>query len=388
MPPDLDVASVLIWCADGRFEPDAAAYFRGLEDDPASTDHQIVHYDLEISICGGADRFGHFSYHLLHDIGFPPSRSQGPIQEWALAQNAVVGASHSQLFASGYDEFPSLLLGGFAPLEAPIAFALGRAHYVSFQPPGRGWRFLWYTLLDSGLRPSIGSTSDSNCQGIPIGRQRTYARLDGPFSYESFVRAVAAGSVSVGTSGEGFLEFSVDEAETGEQLDLSAMGVVTARARLILPRSHTNVGVLEIIRNQEVVAFQSYAQAGGEVVLEAEVEIAESSWLSARTESTHAGAVFALVDDAPIRSSVDSPDYHVRYLDWLEAAIVEGTFPDIGPSDDDQILADIDLARAIFQQIRIEAIEVSQPGAASRAVTTVIVLALLRRWGRHERYRG
>jgi hypothetical protein len=379
MPSDLNVASVLVWCAGGHFMSDAMAYFLGQQDAPVSTPTQIVHYDLEVSSCGDADRLAHGSYLNLADINFPTSTYQGPIQDWAKDQpGTVIGVDHASLFASGYGTYPPLD-SCCVPFEAPLSVALGRADFISYQPlpadPGP-FRFLYYTLLDTGFRPGLASGSDASCLPFPLGSMRTYARLDGGLTYPNYTAAIAAGRTVVVEDTDNFIEFTVDSVGTGEQLDVALGGTqVELRARLIAPQSVAISGTLEIVKNHQVVASHPYSNLTGEYVLSVFDTVDKSAWYAARTAKSHTGAVFAILADAPIRANVESPTYYLDYMDWLENLVVTGFFSSSSPIDETALLADIAAARAIFEQIETEAMP--EPGSATGLAAGIAALMWL-----------
>lgn len=379
MPPDLNVAAPLLFCYHPlTFERDLL-HFRGKQDNPMSTAGQIVHYDLEVSHCTGADRLGHVTYLDLADIAFPQANYQGPIQDWAHAQGAVAAADHVQFFASGFHEFTPKRPA--AQYEAPVGVALGRVDFLMYQPTyTEPWRFLWYSLLDSGFRPGIAASSDAGCLPFSVGEARTWARIEGGLSYAKFVRAVAAGRVVVAEGDNGFIDFQVEGVGTGEELALAAPGAqVRVEARLILPDHAPRGGLLELIRNHEVVAQRAYGQQGGVVELGLVDTVAQSSWYAARTAEIHSGAVFVTVAGRPIRASELSPAYYVAYLDWLEQRIRTGFFEQAEPTDDRALLADVAEAREIFEGIRREAVALPEPSDAWLSGLALGALALLRR---------
>jgi hypothetical protein len=106
------------------------------------------------------------------------------------------------------------------------------------------------------------------------------------------------------------------------------------------------------------VAAQAYSQTGGEVLLTTDLTIDRSSWLSARTEKSHAGAVFAIVNGNPVRPTTDSPQYFVDYMDWLTGLVQDDVFDQLTPEDKAALLVDIAAAKSVFQQILSEAQQV------------------------------
>lgn len=378
MPSDLNIAGVLLWAGGGHFEQNAADYFWGQEDNPISTPNKIVHYDLEVSAFRLADRLGHVGYVYLNDIDFPRVGYHGPIQTWAKAQGAVIGSDHSQAWTSSLNQFPPIEWC-CAPYATPVDVALGRVDYLTYQGPQRArWRFLWYTLLDCGFRPGITASSDASCL-YTIGSYRTYARIIGPLTYEKFVRAVAQGRTVAVEEGDNFVHFTVNQTvEVGDQVDAISGQPLILQARVILPNNMPRTGVVEIVRNGLVIASQSYSQTGGEVTL-TELEIAgRSSWYSARTAKSHAGAVFVEVNGEPIRAAAGSADYFVRYMDYFRQTVEGDFFYQLTAGERAALIAEIDQAKGIYETIRDEALE--QPTSVADAMDSALPAGGGRAW--------
>ena len=101
------------------------------------------------------------------------------------------------------------------------------------------WPFIWYAMLNCGLRATLvgASAKDSNC--VPLGAVRTYARLlpNQPLTYRNWIEAVRAGR-TVATNGPLVL-LDVEGHNPGEtiNLDRSRPLRVTAQARSLTPLS-------------------------------------------------------------------------------------------------------------------------------------------------------
>lgn len=363
MPAGLNLVSVLLWNGGGLFEQNAQDYFRGRADHPVSLPQQIVHYDVEVSAFGLADRLGHLSLLDLTAIDFPRAGYHAPIQDWARAQGATIGSNHSQAWTASYQEFPPIAWC-CTPYETPVGIAHGRVDYIEFQgvePELRDrWRFFWYSLLNCGFRPGLAATSDSWCIH-PVGSYRTYARLDGAFTYQNFVKAVTRGR-TVAVEDEGaFIHFRIGAVEVGGEIAASRGQQLSLTARVLFPAGVLSAGNLEFIRNGEVIATRPYSQFGGEMVAAEPITALRSSWYSVRTARSHAGAIFVLVDRFPVRPSAQAPAYYMSYMDYLDAAVRGDFFYQLQAAERDSLLADIGRARAIYARIRDEAL--AQPVA-------------------------
>jgi hypothetical protein len=138
----------------------------------------------------------------------------------------------------------------------------------------------YYRYLNCGYRlPLVGGT-DKMSSDVPVGIYRTYAQLgEGEeFNYTNWCKSVVAGRTF--HSGGPILRFSVDGHAIGDTLQLPGNGgtlTVTAQADCIFP-----IHCLEIVLNGRVVAAAEEADGTRHLELEAQVEVAEHSWLAAR----------------------------------------------------------------------------------------------------------
>ncbi len=262
-----------------------------------------------------------------------------PILDFFRAQpGAVAGYPHV-----AWPESTSIP-GGFPPLDpgltrlhpllAPMDVALGRVDFlgtadvgaVATQITPHPWWGLWYKLLSAGQRVSIAGGTVAQCYvGISGLDARTWVRLESePFTYEKWLRAFAAGRVSIADGPSDFLELRVGSAQTGEELQLPGAGLVVAEATLFtgVPRT----AEIEIVQDGKVVASRAVQLTGpGSHTFRAALTVNESSWIAARTRKAHTGAVFAIVAGRPI-ADPDAAEYFrafgvylTSYLDLAKA---------------------------------------------------------------------
>jgi hypothetical protein len=123
-------------------------------------------------------------------------------------------------------------------------------------------QFIYFQLLECGLRipPSAGSGSGSAPN--PVGYNRMYVHVDGDFSYEKWWQSFRAGQVVI-TNGplmrptvEGELPGHVFQAEAGGQFDFKIGLIISIR---------DPISYLEIIKDGQVaesVRFDEYAKSG------------------------------------------------------------------------------------------------------------------------------
>ena len=123
-------------------------------------------------------------------------------------------------------------------------------------------QFIYFQLLECGLRipPSAGSAS--GLAPNPVGYNRMYVHVDGDFTYEKWWQSFRAGAVVV-TNGplmrptvEGELPGHVFQAEAGTSLDLEIGLTLSTR---------DPISYLEIVKDGEVadsIRFDEYAKTG------------------------------------------------------------------------------------------------------------------------------
>ncbi len=149
----------------------------------------------------------------------------------------------------------------------------------------------WYDLLDLGIRIAPTAGTDYPCAPSLPGRERFYARLDGPLAYRPWLDAVAAGRTFV-TNGPA-LELAVrgagGSAGIGDELRLDAPGEVEIVARARFDPERDDVARLELMRAGEVVASAVERPRPGEIVLETTLPVGESTWVALRASGAKLG---------------------------------------------------------------------------------------------------
>lgn len=198
---------------------------------------------------------------------------------------------------------------------------------------------LYYQYLNAGFRLPIAAGTDKLDEAIPLGSNRTYARVDGPAGYAAWVEAVKAGKGFVTNSP--ILEFEVEGHKSGDVVVFSGTKHVKARvtARSILP-----FNTLDIVMNGRTVGHRTIPPpqgrpAGGvyKMTVEATVDLSHSAWLAARvidhpdlkrrvlprelTVFAHTNPVYFLQDGQKVReeaSVVYLRKYVQGLLHWLD----------------------------------------------------------------------
>lgn len=165
---------------------------------------------------------------LAHDALSVPSESVGVLRE----HGALIG--YAKAFR-GPVETPEQLVGAGDPSDdarmSVVDAALGLVDsFSSATASATAYR----RLIGAGNR--VAAVAGAQRLG-PIGRERTYARVDGPLTAESYAEAVRRGR-TFATTGP-FLELSVDGHGPGATLDLQPGGQVEVTARVLGPRVET-----------------------------------------------------------------------------------------------------------------------------------------------------
>jgi hypothetical protein len=182
---------------------------------------------------------------------------QKPVMPWSSdgPSEAELGGSLESTLAAWADEAHAqggtVVIPHF-PLpngEPAVLAATGRADAVESLAWSQQMEEAYYAYLNCGYRlPLVGGT-DKMTSDVPVGLYRTYARVEGELSYESWCAAVRAGRTFL--SGGPILHLAVDGHEIGDTFELRAPGSVQVEtwADGIFPLAR-----LEIVLNGRVVA--------------------------------------------------------------------------------------------------------------------------------------
>jgi len=199
---------------------------------------------------------------------------------------------------------------------------------------------LYYQFLNAGFRLPVAAGTDKFFEEIPLGSNRTYARVKPPANHAAWLAAVKAGKTFA--SNGPILEFDADGHEAGDAVEFQGSKRIKARvrARSILPFT-----TLEIVMNGETVGHKTIpiwknppADGLYSMELETTVELARSGWLAARVVDhpdlrnrilprdvsvfAHTSPVYFLRDGQKVREAA-SIAYLTKWvqgvLHWLES---------------------------------------------------------------------
>jgi len=143
---------------------------------------------------------------------------------------------------------------------------------------------LYYQFLNAGFRIPIAAGTDKFYEEIPLGSNRTYARVEEPADYAAWLAGIRAGRTFV--SNGPILEFDAGGHLAGDVVDFQGTHRVRARvtARSILPFNTLEIVCNGAVIGHKTVAIQNNPAKDGihAMEIEATVDLDRSSWLAAR----------------------------------------------------------------------------------------------------------
>jgi hypothetical protein len=172
---------------------------------------------------------------------------------------------------------------------------------------------LYYQFLNAGFRLPIAAGTDKMLEEIPLGSNRTYARVGPDGGYAEWMAAIKSGKCFV--SNGPILEFNGGGHEPGDIVEFDGPKRIQARvkARSILPFT-----TLDIVLNGETVGHKTVAIWNNPPVdgvysmeIETSVELTRSGWLAARVVDHPDLRNRILPRDVPVFAHT-SPIYFLR----------------------------------------------------------------------------
>ena len=210
---------------------------------------------------------------------------------------------------------------------------------------------LYYQFLNAGFRIPVAAGSDKLAEDIPLGSNRTYARVKEPAGYESWMDAVKSGKSFV--SNGPLLDFDAADHQPGDVVEFHGTKRVNARvtARSLLPFT-----TIEIVLNGTTIAHRTVpippkkpADGIYSMTVQADVELERSGWLAARVIDhpdlpnrilprgvsvfAHTSPVYFLRDGQNVREK-SSIDYLQKWVKGLQHWL--GTNPPFANDEDKQ----------------------------------------------------
>jgi hypothetical protein len=184
----------------------------------------------------------------------------------------------------------------------------------------------YYALLNCGfrLRPAAGTAN--GVHPVPLGFSRVYVKLDEPFSYEAWMRGLAAGRSFVTTGPMIFARVQGQWPGATLQVDPSAPEYRLQCA----VQSEQELESVELIVNGAVAErfeprSQRTAAGSFRTTIETRFSPAESSWLAWRCFEKRPGGRFRFAHTAPWHFEVPSRPLRPRRVEaeWLVARVKE-----------------------------------------------------------------
>lgn len=335
--------------------------------------------------CPGGDGTGHIPGPVARHFGNDPDALRGIGQiAWPVALYSPLGYDwRTELLLSGTTtdalcldqdrilSFPNIFAipnhRQFFSGTIPVDVVLGDLDYVetgdmaydytftSDYPVSR-WYGMVYRLWNAGLRVTPTAGSDRGC--VPgnaqvFGPPRTWALVEGPLTYDSWIDAIRNGRVSLSMGKEVFLELEIDGEVVGSQIDASAPATVTLDVTL-----HGSCGtteVVQILQNGVVVATRTLRIpfSGGVRSWQLALPLSGSAWIAAKLRSNraHTGPSWVTVDDQPIASCEDA-EYWMMWCDSIGRRVGQAPPGTYFGCQDAEFLADVAVARNAFLSLR------------------------------------
>jgi len=180
----------------------------------------------------------------------------------------------------------------------------------------------WYRYLNCGYQiASVGGT-DKMGAFTAVGEMRTYAKLDGPLTYQSWMDAMKAGRTF--TTNGALIDMRVEGRYPGDQMDIN--GSATVNIEWKAASATMPVTKVELVMNGDTIDGASFDGLLGEKSGVFTVNVKESAWLALRVRgryqgheeviTAHTSAVFVIVDGKPLYNAPDA----ASILDQIEGA--------------------------------------------------------------------
>jgi TolB protein len=224
---------------------------------------------------------------------------------------------------------------------------------------------LYYRLLNAGFRIAATAGTDNFSdvwRDPPPGADRTYVRVEGPFTVQSWLDGVRAQRTFASTGPLVFLD--VEGRGPGDEIAMPAGAPATLRVRAEAV-SIAPMEVLEVVVNGQVVRTVPASDSLA-ITFDGPVEIPHGGWIAARvtgpssryiTDSyafahtspvyvVRGGRKFVSADDARfLAEAVDATRARVQNANWRT------------PQERDRFMAALDEARAVYDRIIASAAE-------------------------------
>jgi len=223
----------------------------------------------------------------------------------------------------------------------------------------------YYRFLNCGFRLAATGGSAMGVMAVPLGYNRTYAKLDGPLTESNYIKAIHSGR-TFATSGP-MLILTVNGLDCGSEIKYSIFSnePIMAKAEV---RSIQSLNSLELICNGKVIKKIDLKNVPPSPMFKksliAELKPLRSGWLAARALFTspdgrmrqaHTSPVYIVVDRKPAASKADA-DYMIRWIDrLLQVANKPGRYS--SETERQEVLAIFQKARKVYEDIAQKAVK-------------------------------
>ena len=196
---------------------------------------------------------------------------------------------------------------------------------------------LYYHLLNCGMRLGASGGSANGVMPSPIGYERTYVRLDGPYSWDAWLTGLKVGR-SFATNGP-ILDLTVADHAVGDSIKLTERR--KALDAVCSARSQGPLETVEIIHNGKVIATETSESGAGELVCRRKLDLSRG-WVAARCfERGKDVLVYAATSPVYLEYGDEKfslPESGAYYRDFVQMLIDqserENRFPDPAQHED------------------------------------------------------
>jgi hypothetical protein len=177
---------------------------------------------------------------------------------------------------------------------------------------------VYYKFLNCGFRIAASAGSASAVKAAPLGYNRVYVKLDEPFSYEAWFRALKHGR-SFATNGP-VLFLTVNGKIPGDSVEARSGPVkLTIRADV---QTIGQLDRVEIIFKGRIVKTASAGKDSSKLTAELELPVNETGWVAARAFE-RPGETIRFAQTSPVYVKVGDDRGIVRddakfFIDWID----------------------------------------------------------------------
>jgi hypothetical protein len=223
----------------------------------------------------------------------------------------------------------------------------------------------YYRFLNCGFRLAATGGSAMGVMAVPLGYNRTYAKLDGPLTEANYLEAIHSGR-TFATSGP-ILILTVNGLDCGSEIRYSIFSEepILAKAEV---RSIQSLNSLELIYNEKVIKKIDLKNVSPSPMFKksliAEMKPLRSGWFAARAIFTspdnhlrqaHTSPVYIVVDGKPAASKADA-EYMIHWIDrLLQVANKPGRYS--SDTERQEVRAIFKKARKVYEGIARKAVE-------------------------------